>query len=616
MSRWRSHKAYSNLSGELQETVGREFEKAALPLLKIIWSDLTRPPELGAWDRKGVDLLSRSDDDHLDVVIQCKGYEVSRPGTPQLKEAKKSISKFRDSNQKAKHYVLLYNRPSSNRKFHLELESKAIDLINSKVVERAEVWDLQTFLDEVFNSMAERIDKYLIQSANELLSRFEKLSDLSFPFVDRVPIRESELIFKRYEPCKKHETKPLAIKNSQTLLLDEGDYRWTLLAGLFGAGKTTAALQAATHAGAERIPIFVQAKALTASKLLSGTNVLLSQVLRSLRLYEKLEVDDIDSSENGPMLENLAGSILGKLLRNSDSKYIFILDGLDENRVYCSSKGIECLNNQLAEFRCPVVMTTRKELLSDQFGHFTTDWPEASMKYGPNRKARLLEMEKWEPDIIRGLVKSLLESSNQIPKKKSRLKQFANILDTKDYVKFYGELPTNPLFLSFILEDVVDTGVRVSSRSEIVHRWVKRKIFRDRSISVRISPDDDLDVIFLCSYVFEVLRECAGDMIEESDSGPLLTESLNERRVSDIATRIFRKSTNSILPLLLNSVLVPLGYRDDNGLKVGFVYQMLQEFFLAKYLVHNEIESNCYPSSVVDFCKELKKEKTQQRSSY
>jgi len=56
-------------------------------------------------------------------------------------------------------------------------------------------------------------------------------------------------------------------------------------------------------------------------------------------------------------------------------------------------------------------------------------------------------------------------------KEASHLKEFAEMMETSEYKHIYGELPTSPLFLSFILEDVVEFGIRRSGRAEIVRRW-------------------------------------------------------------------------------------------------------------------------------------------------
>lgn len=604
MAHWSSLKIWSRISDQLSVAVGREFEKALLPWMQVIWPELRQPPEIGAWDKKGIDLLAWADRGPFSVVIQCKGYEVQSPGKVQLRNAKESIVKFHASGYTAKLYVLAYNRPGSDREFHTALEKEAGVLVRNGIVERAEVWSREIILHRIFDAMAEKLNKQLIKSADILLARLQHLSEFHIPFLDRVPIRESELIFRRYEPCKIRRISELRLRSCGKLILDSSDSRWTLLVGVFGAGKTTSALHAATSGTVK--PIFVPAKALPPDKLRTGTSTLLIEVLRVLGLYASFEWDDKELVNDRLLLEKMAGSVLGALLRKPGSGYLIVIDGLDENRAYCSLEGVQHLSNQLAELRCPIVLTTRKEQLAEQFGNFSAAMTEASAKYGPGRTARLLEMEPWEPRIVTDLVNQTV--SQRKGKEASHLKEFVEMMETSKYKHIYGELPTSPLFLSFILEDVAEFGIRKSGRAEIVRGWVKRKIRRDRASVERLSPDENLDLEALVVRVLAVLREAAGVMVEETERGCRLTESIEEQKLSDIATKTFHRPMESLLPILLNSVLIPLGYRNEHDLKIGFVYQMLQEYFLAEFLIDCRLPYDTYPSEVRDFCRDIQSE--------
>jgi hypothetical protein len=124
----------------------------------------------------------------------------------------------------------------------------------------------------------------------------------------------------------------------------------------------------------------------------------------------------------------------------------------------------------------------------------------------------------------------------------------------------------------------------------------------------RLSPDESLDIEALVARVLAILQDAAGVMVEETEKGWRLTESIEEQKLSDIATNTFRQPMDSLLPILLNSVLIPLGYRDEQGLKIGFVYQMLQEYFLAEFLLDRGLPSDTYPSEVRDFCRDIQNE--------
>lgn len=236
MARWTSFNIAGHVSAQLSVAVGREFEKALLPWMQVIWPDLRQPPQIGAWDKKGIDLIAWADSGPFSVVIQCKGYEVQSPGKAQLRDAKDSIAKFHASGHTAKLYVLAYNRPGSDRGFHTTLEKEVGGLVTDGIVERAEVWSRETILQRVFDAMAERMNEQLKNAADLLLAHLQHLSEFHMPFLDRVPIRESELILRRYEPCKIRHISKLSLRSCDKLILNSSDSRWTLLVGVFGAG--------------------------------------------------------------------------------------------------------------------------------------------------------------------------------------------------------------------------------------------------------------------------------------------------------------------------------------------------------------------------------------------
>ena len=93
-------------------------------------------------------------------------------------------------------------------------------------------------------------------------------------------------------------------------------------------------------------------------------------------------------------------------------------------------------------------------------------------------------------------------------------------------------------------------------------------------------------------------------MTEESNGKIVLTETVGEAELLDMAEATFRTRSPRILEILLNSVLVPIGYRTDGVLRVAFVYHVLQEFFLAEYWLHDERPLDKLPHSVKAFCEE------------
>jgi hypothetical protein len=326
------------------------------------------------------------------------------------------------------------------------------------------------------------------------------------------------------------------------------------------------------------------------SGLRAGTNLLIEEVVKALNILEIFEPDDRG------VLEELAGAVLAYLLRLPESDYLFIVDGLDENRIYTRLTGLEHLSNQLAEFSCPVLLTSRKEHVSEMFGDFSLAFTQFSTKFAPNRHARYLELKPWGTEHVLSIVKSLRDQVEKA--QRSYLEDFLRIVESGEYVHFYGDLPFNPLFLQFILEDVFSQGVRPSGRPTLIRSWIEKKVRRDRLAVAREMPIEGIDTE---EFVWRILKFT--DLI-----GHTMTEIANHRRslreyalsgeVLEAGREFFDTNCESVLGLLLNSVLVPLSFRRGNELKISFALRLLHEFAVAEYLWHSGLEVAAYSEQV------------------
>jgi hypothetical protein len=142
---WTDKKEYKLLSGELATSEGRDFERLALPLIRIIWSNAIAPAAMGPYDRIGADHLVWADREPLTLVVQCKGFEVPEEeiGKSQIRQCLKSIQSFKKSGQKAKTYLLIHNRTGKNEELRKVVGLELKTLVESGQVNRAELWDRQ-----------------------------------------------------------------------------------------------------------------------------------------------------------------------------------------------------------------------------------------------------------------------------------------------------------------------------------------------------------------------------------------------------------------------------------------------------------------------------------------
>src|SRR5438552_2451134 len=96
---WTDKKEYQLFAAQLATSVGRDFERAVLPFIRIIWENAISPTPMGSYDRLGADHLVWADDEPFPLVAQCKGFEVPEEelGKAQIAQCLKSIESFQES---------------------------------------------------------------------------------------------------------------------------------------------------------------------------------------------------------------------------------------------------------------------------------------------------------------------------------------------------------------------------------------------------------------------------------------------------------------------------------------------------------------------------------------
>lgn len=574
-------------SGRLATATDRDFERKVLPFLRLFWLPLQQVPPRGPWDAKGIDLLVWVENRPFPCVVQCKGYQVQGLTYKQIYEAEKSIEKFLKSDVSCEVYLFVHNRDGRNQKFNKRITQRLGELVSNGKAKKAELWDRQILLNRAFDRMKEIQEEALRRYSKRQLSHFQELFNFGRIYIPKVPVTEKKLIFKRWEPCSEEMIHPLALHDVSKIILSPSEVRWTLLSGRFGTGKTTAALYAATSS--DRVVIFIPCADLPSSHLKTGTSKLLEQVAKSLNVLDNFEAQDQE------VLNELAGSVLAHLLQHPHAPYTLIFDGLDENRVYANLEGLQRLSNQLADLTCPIIMTAREEHLNAMFGNFSLAFYEFSTKKGPRRHARWFKLGRWGKKQVRQFATRALRkvTGNQ----KKHLFEFLALLNNGEYVHLYGELPSNPLFLQFILEDVATHGVRWANRCLLLRSWIEHKIRRDRGTQ-RITLKSSLDTEDFVARMILLMENIANSMTSKADGQYELSEFIDSVHVQKEAEKIFKISSAPILAILLNSVMVSQSQHQMSNLKVTFAFRIFHEYFLACYLVRKNLPDTDYPNTV------------------
>jgi hypothetical protein len=236
MKNWLSKQAFKKLAAELRRAEGRQFERAALPYFRLVFGDVRQaPPRL---DRLGIDLCL-GEETPFDLVVQCKS-SVLRLGLPeQLADAKESIDAFRESGQRTKRYVFLFNREEETIEHRHALEATLRDLETIGVAVKAEVWSHHDLLNLAFDVIHKRVIEW-IGRWNESFRAEQRAVErpIGGEAVIDVPFEEYEL---RVDAARLRHRSEIRRGSGDPLdrLLDERRRKIRLLIGEAGAGNTT-----------------------------------------------------------------------------------------------------------------------------------------------------------------------------------------------------------------------------------------------------------------------------------------------------------------------------------------------------------------------------------------
>jgi hypothetical protein len=587
--------AISSYSGELAVATDRDFERKVLPFLRLFWKDLVQAPSKKTWDAKGIDLLTNANEKVLNCVVQCKGFEVQELLADHAIQVRDSVERFIQSGVECDTYLLVHNRDRRQRGIHKRIEGYVARASAEGGAKHSEVWDRQTLIKQAEKKIQEIINDRLRKHSNLLLHRLEVLFEETVFWIANVPIAEQRIKFRHLKDC---DIGPLSQYRSRSLteaLFDTDKTRWSMLTGSFGMGKTTAALLTATDS--HRTTVYIECSKLKSDDIGGGVNALMREAISSLDLFES------SCDQDRFLHEQLAGVTLNKMLRTSPDDYLIIVDGLDENRFYSRIRGFGILSNQLSEFNCPIILITRREHFKETIGDISSAFFEWSRKNGPSREAKVLDLGLWNEEQISQIVDGV--GKQHTGDEQSNLLQLQRIVRDGRAQEIYGDVISRPLFLQFIISDVLEEGVRPQNRTELIGGWVSRKIKRDRQ-TPRMSLDLHIDTNQFVRQMSLLMEDAAANMVEQGVNSVELQEFVGEYTLIHLAREHFGKMPDSVLGIILNSLLVPVSFRrDDRELQLKFVHRLFQEYFVARWVRRQGVGANRYPIAVRDLLKEL-----------
>ena len=315
------------------------------------------------------------------------------------------------------------------------------------------------------------------------------------------------------------------------------------------------------------------------------------------------------SDDDLMVLADLAGGIMTYIFSYEQSDFGIVLDGLDENRQYTTLGGLQRLMNQLADIKVPVVLTTRREHFFSMFGDFRSTLTEISQKKG-KKPGRLFELGAWNESHVKGLLCQI--SHKLVGEEFIRIEDLRKLVESRHHRDLYGDLLDSPLFLQFVIEDVIDRGINHSGRADQIRRWVARKIYRDRISRLGIPIADRIPMVFddvdseeLVAMIVNISENISARMTVFNNGRHELVEFIQSSEVMEETKKVSQGRSTSLLALLLHSFFLPRFFRRGFSLEVSFAFRILQEYFLASFLSREQIGADSYPEVVQSLWNEI-----------
>lgn len=593
MASQQSSAPFKRLLGEVAGASASTLAPMLLPYLRAFWPSLA----MGSGELRetsGADLIAVDAEGRVDVVVCCIGLTGSTGLKPHhLPALLDAIDRFRKSPLQCREYLLIHNLDGRNRELEEQITREAELLITSGKVRVARTWYRSQLVGGVEDRLRELIRERLHEQSELMLRQMKTLFGIGSGFVKHVPVIDQQLRLRPGDaPIVEPANPAVRVEPVADILGVPGGHQWSLLIGLYGSGKTSAALHAAADRSHE--VVYVHAGSIEPRRGENSTNIVMSRILEQLRLFG--DQDDADRT----ILERLSGPILRGILSSEDSADTLIIDALDENRSLASPEAITTFASTLAELRCNVVLTTRQEHFRSTFGNFDHLFEGLSWRGGGNRNIRLLDLQPWSTTQVTELLSAaIIEQPDS-----ASLGELRNEIARGGTGGWDLEFLKHPFFLRMIMDLTLDGEAPSGRRAEILLRWSRRKLVRDlRSARSTLIPVRDRDA-FICDV--EMLMEAvAGEMTELDGNMVQLLDTLPSSRIIELAETVFGVRKPDIGTVLSVSLLVPAAVRFRHVVPVRFSHRAFHEFYLARKLHAESRGGALYPETVQALLNEL-----------
>lgn len=565
--------AWKGVIGQLTAATGDEFERTALHYLRVIWPDMIQATRLQQIDRRGIDLLVSGTNTHMEVIVQAKGFKVDEDITRDQvdKQILPSIEKFRKSEVTTDLYLLLHNRNGRNRELAGEIDKALARLKQDGKAKEARLLDVYRFVKEVRHHIDGLIRAKLRQRSEQLLLERGRFFHFGHLFVPEVPVSQ-----KSWKPGSviqgDLDARTFDNLNASKLITTPRKVRYSILTGSFGIGKTTTALHAATLQ--DKTVVFVPAHSILRTEGSQGTNYFLRNLNTELDLLDDLPADSAE------IVGNTLGASLGRILRQANDEFVLVVDGLDEHSFYGTSAGLHWLTNELAELRCPIVLTTRREHFLALVGSYTSASDSLSKMGGSNRLVEIFQLGAWSTTQASLLIHKAIAIAEN-PQHKASMERLLNLLSS-DSTPLSESLLSHPLFLQMTLDLIVEEEDWVLNEPQVLmETWIRQKIRRDLQLP-RLASGLPLDADEYCVRMMTAMREIAIRITENRDIQNKSEGVIDANDMTDTVRRALGLPHLSVAEILNTSLLTPASARRGSVLSVKFFHQAFLDYFLQR----------------------------------
>ncbi len=556
---------------ELVNKYDRQFEEICFKILSSFLVNLESVKAKGLVDRAGIDIFTWEQTETIKDAFQCKGFEIGEFGESQCQQCEKSILSFKKNLYKVENYYFIINRHIKDRNLKIRLQEKLDELVRMGKVKNVYLLELQKFIEYVIDNLKIQIEKD-INSKSELLYRnFIDSMEQKF-YYENVPFDDSSEKT-RYNPLEsilkkiyQHRT----IKNASKAPISEQKYFFVI--SEFGFGKTSLMFQLFIKLREKKlIPVYVPFSAFN-SEGFSNTGSLCENIL---------SIIDPNFNEGFSLIKKIKRRLLQHLFAK-DSKFVLLLDGMDEHFFLKDFTGMIHFFQSLIDVTTMPIISMRKEFWDGKQGNLQ----RALHKKREQNKLILIE---WGQEEISTFLNDTKANNKFSTIEKSRIVELENLIVQSNYTKYYGDIPKRPLFLEMIIQDVLKNGIKQRNLVELYDEVLIKKLERDLlgshiSIIIDRGMKSNEDIFELNMIMENVLIEISGLTMKIQDNYVTLENLIPEKK----AVIIFRNNNfKENLNIYLHSVLIPSSERTPQDVTLKFAHFSFLEFFFAKYLLVN-----------------------------